>query len=102
FNEIKTVNHAKIVYPPGLLDRTWERAALDMQGNLSWLSPIHLATPPGGQVTPVTVQTANGPSAVDGRFITYDHLPGGILFWPAGSSPATGVQASLGGQIKIL
>jgi hypothetical protein len=102
FNEIKTVNHAEIIYPPGLLDRTWERAVLDMHGNLSWIAPIHLPTPPGGQATPVTVQTANGTAAVDGRFITYDHLPGGILFWPEGSSPATGVQASLGGQLKSL
>jgi hypothetical protein len=102
FNRIKEVNHASIVYPADSLDRVWERASVDAQGNLKWLSPIQRHLPPQGKPTPVTVQTAGGSSLVSGHLFSYDHLAGGVLFWQRGASPATGVQVSLDGQIKTL
>jgi len=102
FQRIKTVNGAKIIYPPELLDRIWERARLDMLGNLVWLPPIQLQTPPEGQSTTVTVQSAGGAQAVTGQFFPYDHIAGGELLWPQGSAPAASVQVSLGGQVRSL
>jgi hypothetical protein len=102
FTRIKLVNHAEVVYAPGSLDRLWERARIDAQGNLSWLSPIQLHLPPGGAPISVNVQTAGGVAAASGHVFSFDHLPGGVLFWPAGASPTTGVQVSLAGQVKTL
>ena len=103
FQRIKTVNGAKILYPPELLDRVWERARLDMHGNLVWLPPIQLATPPEGQSTTVTVQSAGGAQAISGgQFFPYDHIAGGELLWPPGASAASSIQVALGGLSKTL
>ncbi len=102
FQEMKTVNGAEIIYPANMLNRIWERALVDMNDNLQWLPSITLPTPPSGQSTPVTVQSAGGSAAITGQFFPYDHIPGGILLWPEGSSPANSVAVSLGGQLKTL
>jgi hypothetical protein len=102
FQRIQAVNGAKIVYPSAFVDRLWERAKLDAHGNLVPWPSIQLHNPPGGLETPVTVTTAGGTTALPGHFVSFDHLPGGLLFWPAGSSPATGVEATLGGQVRRL
>jgi len=102
FQRIKLVNGAEIIYPPGEIDRVWERARLGLDGNLAWLPPLQLHTPPTGQATPVTVKSAGGSAGVSGQYFPYDHIAGGVLLWPQGASPATGVQVSLGGQVKSL
>lgn len=102
FANLQAVNGAEIVYPAGSLDRLWERAKVDAQGNLTWLPSTQLHLPPEGQAVPVDVQTAGGGSVAAGHLYSYDHLPGGVLFWPAGSSPTTGVQVTLGGKVETL
>jgi hypothetical protein len=102
FTNLKAVNNAEIVYPLESLDRLWERAKVDAQGNLTWLSSTQLHLPPQGQAIPVTVQTAGGASVAGGHLYAYDHLPGGVLFWPAGAQPTTSVQVTLAGQVKTL
>ncbi len=98
FTRMKFVNGASIYYPPELRNRVWDRARVDMNGNLAWLPSITLATPPAGLATTVTVQTAGGAAGVDGQYFTYDHIPGGVLLWPAGTAPTTGISVSVGGK----
>jgi hypothetical protein len=103
FQRIQVVNGADLLYPAADLDRVWERARVDMKGNLAWLPPVTLHTPPGGRSTQVTVQTAAGaPSRVGGQYFPYDHVPGGVLLWPAGSSAVTGIQATIEGRALAL
>jgi hypothetical protein len=98
FQRIKTVNKAKKVYPKELLNRTWERARVGADGKLSSLPPVAMELPPEGEATAVTVSTAAGSTAVNGQFFPYDHLPGGVLLWPAGASATTSIEASIDGK----
>ena len=102
FQEMKLVNGAELLYPPSELDRLWERARVDMAGNLEWLPSVPLHVPPAGQATPVTVTTAGGSATAAGQYFSYDHIPGGVLLWPAGASAAASIRVAVGGQSKTL
>jgi hypothetical protein len=91
FTRIKQVNGANFVAPPELMNLTYDRVHIDMNGNAHWLSPIKLEFPPQEDAIPLTVQTSAGPVAVTGHHYGYDHLPGGVVLWaqPGGSAAKT-------------
>jgi hypothetical protein len=102
FQRIKTVNGAEFIYPPGEMDRVWERARVKMDGTLEWLPNVQLHLPPIGESTKVEVTTLGGTLRVQGHYFPYDHIPGGLLLWPVGTAPATCIAASIGGAQKTL
>jgi predicted small secreted protein len=102
FARVKQVNNAKIIYPVELLDRTYDRARVDGEGNLTWMREITLHEPPMAEEKAITVQSASGPESVQAQFYPYDHLPGGVLVWPQGQAPAAGIQMMHDGVVKTL
>ncbi len=102
FERIKFVNNAKIVYPPELLDRVYDRARIEMDGSLIWLSSTKLHTPPEGEPQTITVQSPSGSSSVVAQFHAYDHLPGGVLVWPQAGAPSTAITVQYEGKTLSL
>jgi len=103
FNRAKAVNNASIVVPPELLNRTYDRARVDAEGNLHWLPAIPLEIPPQSNPVDVTVETGDGTHAVAGHYYEYDHLPGGVVLWPQhGGAPSSAVTFNWQGNAKSL
>ncbi len=99
FSRVKSVNKAKVMVAPELLDRVYDRARVDGEGNLTWLSSEQIHEPPMGEPTLATIATAVGSAAVEAQYFPYDHLPGGVLVWPRGAALTTGIAISLRGKL---
>jgi hypothetical protein len=102
FNRIKTVNNASIFYPPEVLDRTYQRARVDGEGKLTWMSDAQLHAPPLAEPLTITVQTALGNEVVDAQLYPYDHLPGGVLVWPQPKSATKAITVQRAGKSTTL
>ena len=102
FDRLGQVNGASVVYPPEALDRTYERALVNADGTLSWLPPAALHTPPLSHPTPVTLSSAGGTVTAIGHYLPYDHLPGGVIVWPAPQQATTVVSMTLDGNAMSL
>src|SRR5690606_36511403 len=79
-NRVKAVNGAKVSYPAELMDQTWERVLIGVDG-ASFIDAIELHEPPLGEKHTITAQTASGPIELEGQFAEFDHIDGGLLFW---------------------
>lgn len=98
---IKAVNNANIVVPQDAMNLTYDRARVDMQGNVVWDTSIKMQYPPQApEQVDLSVQTAAGAKTVKGHFYRYDHLPGGMLLWPQAGGPASAVAFTLDGAQK--
>ena len=102
YDRIKAVNGAKIIAPPEMLNRTYDRARVDAEGNLHWMTPVQIDYPPQEAPTTLTVQTPQGQQTVTGHFYGYDHLPGGVILWPQAGGPSTAVSFVFQGKILSL
>lgn len=81
FSRVKSVNGAQIVYPPDQMDRMWQRARIDSQGNIKFFTTVKRHEPPIGEAKSLTIETPNGSKSVVGHYLAFDHLDGGILMW---------------------
>ena len=103
FERLKTVNTAKINIPIEMQDRTYNRARVGMNGVLTWMEPVTLETPPVGfETKTVTVQTEGGTQTIVGEWYPYDHIPGGVIVWPATESPASVIKLNVDGKLHTL
>ena len=102
FNRIKSVNNASVFYPPEVLDRTYQRARIDGQGKLTWMSDARIHAPPMAEPLAITVQTALGSESVDAQLYPYDHLPGGVLVWPQPKSATKAITVQRAGKTTTL
>lgn len=102
YTRIKAVNGANIVAPPEMMNRMYDRARIDAEGNLHWMTPVRIDLPPQNAPTEVTVVTEQGTTTMTGNFYPYDHLPGGVLLWPQAGGPSSGVSFQWQGQVKSL
>lgn len=82
YQRVKAVNGAKIIVPDELMNLTYDRARIDMNGKVHWLRSIKLELPPQSDILPITVSNDAGMSAVNGHYYTYDHLDGAVVLWP--------------------
>jgi len=98
FNRLKAVNGANLVFPPELLDQTWERVSIGGNGS-QFLEPITMHRPPLGEALQITAVGDNGTSNLEGRFFPYDHIEGGVLFWKKGSQTIHSVAFELDGSM---
>lgn len=73
---------AKLNYPAEVLDRQYDRVRIDGDGNVVPMDAIELHTPPQGESRDVVVRAGGKLRTVAGSFFAYDHLEGGVLFWP--------------------
>src|SRR5262249_31645597 len=102
FNEIKTVNGASIVYAPEELDRVYERARVEPDGQLTWLDPVKMHTPPMGATRELLVKDATGTTKIAAHYYNYDHIDGGVLVWPVANGPIQSIALELGGRTMTL
>jgi hypothetical protein len=102
FDRVKIVNNASIFYPPEVLDRTYQRARVDGEGQLTWMSDARLHAPPMAEPLTITVQTALGDEVVDAQLYPYDHLPGGVLVWPQPKSATRAITVQRAGKSTTL
>lgn len=84
FNRIKLVNGAKrVITPEAERNRMYDRALVGQDGSVQWLSSIRLEEPPHAEEKAVVVESEGLTETVKGSFYRFDHLEGGIAFWPA-------------------
>jgi hypothetical protein len=102
FDRVKIVNNANILYAPELLERTYQRARVDGEGNLTWMKDVLIHLPPSAEPQPITLQTGLGDSTVEAQFYPYDHLPGGVLVWPQPASGTKGITLVRDGKVTTL
>jgi hypothetical protein len=102
FKRIKFVNNASVFYPPEALDRTYQRARLDGEGHLTWMSDARIHAPPMAEPLAITVQTALGSESVEAQLYPYDHLPGGVLVWPQPKSATKAITVARAGKTTTL
>lgn len=79
YQRVKHVNSANVLYPPELMDRTWDRVRV-LDGEATWLSPITLHLPPDAEQKTVLADSGLGTEELEGRYYGFDHLDGGVLF----------------------
>lgn len=101
-NRMKAVNQANVFVPPELRDRVYDRAFIDPDGELRWLSSIRMATPPQGEPALLDIEALGEAHAIEGHYFPYDHLPGGVFVWPEAGGPTTRVKLSWEGAEKTL
>jgi Peptidase M66 len=102
WKRMKAVNSAAIAVPEEMKNRTYDRARVDGEGQMHWLSPVKLELPPSADPVDVTVESDAGLSAVMGHYYPYDHLPGGVILWPQVGGPTTSVVVDVEGKTAAL
>jgi hypothetical protein len=103
FDRLKAVNQARMHVPADLMNRTYNRVRVGMDGSVTWLSPTKSELPPVGfETKSVSVVTEKGTETITGQWYPYDHVDGGILVWPATESPAKTIKVNVGGKLKTL
>jgi len=79
--------------------RTWDVIALDGEGGATWGASTDRTRGVSGEPVEVALLAAGGaPTSAIGRFVRYDHLPGGWLLVPQGELPAMGAEFVVGGE----
>jgi hypothetical protein len=74
YERMREVNMVQVLPP---VPRVWQRARVEMDGSMTPLPPAKMVEPKAATPVPVRI----GGRVVEGRFLPYDHLPGGLLFW---------------------
>jgi hypothetical protein len=97
FDRIKLVNGVKrVVVPEALKNRLYDRVLVKQDGSVQWLSSIRLEEPPSAEAKSVVVESAGLTETVTGAFYRFDHVDGGILFWPASERPTRAIRLDVG------
>ncbi len=93
FDRMKLVNAAKrVIVPEAERNRLYDRAIVGADGTVKWLSSIRLEEPPAAEEKPIEVESAGLTETVKGSFYRFDHLEGGIAFWPASERQTTAIR----------
>ncbi len=102
FNRIKSVNGAKIIVPPELKNRTYDRVKIDANGDIYWMPSFKMEMPPQAEPIELTVTSPTGTHVVIGQRYEYDHLPGGVILWPQTGGPSSLVVTEIDGIARTL
>lgn len=95
---IKLVNHAQVSFPPGSLNRMYDRVMIGPTGEVKWLEPMRLATPPMAEPTSLVIESQGVSEVITAQTYRFDHLEGGIVFWPVSERPTSAVRLSVKGK----
>ena len=94
---IKLINGVKrVIVPEALKNRLYDRALVGQDGSIQWLSSIRLEAPPLAEAKSVVVESAGLTETVTGSFYRFDHVDGGILFWPASERQTKAIRVDVG------
>jgi hypothetical protein len=85
FDQVKLVNGVKrVILPEALRNRLYDRALVNADGSLQWLSSMRLEEPPATEdEQSIVVESEGVTETVKASFYRFDHLAGGIAVWPA-------------------
>ena len=85
FDRIKLISGAqRVIVPEALRNRMYDRALVNPDGSLQWLSSMRLEQPPATEEQRAIVVESEGLNdSVKASFYRFDHLAGGIAVWPA-------------------
>ncbi|MFO0757347.1 MAG: M66 family metalloprotease [Byssovorax sp.] len=95
---IKFVNHARVIVPPEQQNLLYDRVMIGALGEVKWLAPARLPEPPQAEPTSLVLESDGVSEVVTGQLYRFDHLDGGILFWPAPARATKAVRLTLGGK----
>ncbi|MEO7328053.1 MAG: hypothetical protein ABI193_05715 [Minicystis sp.] len=99
---IKLVNHAKMSFPPGSLNRVYDRVMIGPSGEVKWLEPMRLATPPFAEPISLVIESKGMNETITGQLYRFDHLEGGIVFWPVSERAVSAVGLAVKGkQVRV-
>jgi hypothetical protein len=104
FDRIKLINAAKrVVVPEALKNRLYDRALVNQDGSVQWLSSLRMEDPPMAEEKSVVVESDGLTETVTGSFYRFDHVEGGILFWPASErqTKAIRVDVAAGKSVQL-
>ena len=102
FNRMKLVNGAKrVIIPEALRNRLYDRALVNADGSVQWLSSLRLEEPPTAEETSIEVESAGLTETVKGSFYRFDHLEGGIAFWPASERQTKAIRLDVGAGKRV-
>lgn len=95
---VQMLDGAEMRFPPESLDRTYDRVRIDGTGTATFLQPLTLHKPPLAEPTQVELTTESGEETVTGQFYRYDHIEGGVLFWPRPQAALRAAKLHVNGQ----
>ena len=96
FDRIKLINGAKrVITPASLKNRLYDRALLNEDGSVQWLSSIRMEEPPIAEEKSVVVESDGPTETVKGSFYRFDHVEGGVLFWPASTRKTRAIRVDV-------
>jgi len=100
FKRIRWVNGlgAQVLPPAGGEPVAYERISIGPDGRLTWRDPMLLALPPSGAPIVITATQGTGQVQIQGHFIAYGDLPGGLVLFPKPAQPITKVDFLLNTQ----
>ncbi len=103
FDRIKLLNGARRIVPEALKNRLYERALLGQDGSVRWLPSIRLEEPPRAEEKSLVVESESLAETVTGSFYRFDHMEGGVLFWPASArlTKAIRVDVAAGKSVQL-
>jgi Peptidase M66 len=102
FNRIKLVNGVKrVIVPEAERNRLYDRALVSADGSVQWLSSLRLEEPPTAEETLIEVESADLTETVKGSFYRFDHLEGGIAFWPATERKTRAIRLDVGAGKRV-
>ncbi|WP_156338500.1 hypothetical protein [Chondromyces crocatus] len=98
FQRMQQLGSASVVFPPEVLDRTYDRVRVSPDGVATFLDPVTLHRPPMAETIQVDVQTASGTQRVAAQLYRYNHLEGGQVLWPRTQEQATSAVIEFDGK----
>lgn len=104
FDRIKLVNGIKrVIVREAERNRVYDRALVAADGTVKWLPSIRLEEPPSAEEKSIVVESAGLTETVKGSFYRFDHLDGGIAFWPAGErkTQAIRIDVAAGKTVRL-
>jgi len=98
YGRVQQIDGVRMVFPPESLDLTYDRVRVDGTGNATFLAPLTLHKPPMAEPAEVELTTDAGVERVTGQLYRYDHIDGGVLFWPRSQAGLRSASFRLDGQ----
>ena len=99
FERIKLVNGVqRVIIPEALRNRLYDRALVNPDGSLQWLSSMRMEEPPvTEEQREIVVESEGLNESVKASFYRFDHLAGGIAVWPATERATRAVRIDVAG-----
>jgi hypothetical protein len=109
YKRVQSVSAADFIYGPEGQGPIYDQVLIKSDGSVQWGPTVHLERPLDGEKVKVQAIAENSTTELEGQFVPFDHLSGGILFVPKVSSSGQGspvkvkrFEISWKGSIKVV